>query len=627
MEARRKLIPKATFEQALELLEGLLKETPLTGVEAVPLFEAEGRVLAQPILAPMSCPLGMLSGMDGIALKEKPEGLTGETVLKQGKDFVFVDTGNPIPDPFDRVLMIERVSQVSPESVRIDIKDWPEPFDNVRLLAEDVARGEVILARGRRVSREALCLAASAGVSEVKVAKRPVGGIVPTGSEIRPVGSPVVFGQILDTNSLFIERTIEKFGGIAKRLPPVPDDPALIVKALEGALEAFDFVFLVAGTSAGRHDYVHQAIEELGQVLLHGVQVKPGKPLLIGKALGKPIIGVPGYPFGAYVWTDSLIPIMVASLMGQNPLERVSVSASALTGISRTRKVREVVRVQLLESPSKKEWFFNPLSSISSRMRPTLDSGGDIVLETGKTEAGWGEVQEVQLKGVYREALPKSLILGVIEPCLEMALGGLSSRLRIGWATEVFGSQEILVEALRNPGVFYASSLLYGQERLGVDEGWVFVPLFDRPLGLWHTRGAKRRWARFGPETDIERLFKEIVLKGDDQRPKEALCVSRPLQMMELLVQGKLDSGFGGPWGLKGCSERLGFEELGSDLYGLWASRQTMEALGGFDEGLRRLKEGIDQAKERFEPSLKVWEGQAVLSFEEAQALVGNGTP
>jgi len=382
MELRRKLIPKATFEQALEVLKGLLKKAPFTGVETVPLLEAQGRVLAQPILAAMNSPLGMLSGMDGIALKEKPEGITGECVLVEGRDFAFVDTGNPIPEPFDRVLMIERVSKGPLDGVLIDAKDWPEPFDNVRLLAEDIARGEVILPKGRMVTGDAVCLAAVAGVTQVSAAKRPVGSIIPTGSEILPVGSPVVFGHILDTNSLYIERTIEKFGGIAKRLPPVPDDPALIASALKGALETSDFVFLVAGTSAGRHDYAHGAIEGLGEVLLHGVQVKPGKPLLIAKALGKPVIGVPGYPFAAFVWADALVPMIIQSMMGQDPLERVLLQASALSGISRTRKVREVVRVKLLEGHSKKRHFLFPY-------RPYLRECGRPSILTGMSSSKW----------------------------------------------------------------------------------------------------------------------------------------------------------------------------------------------------------------------------------------------
>ena len=625
MESRTKLTLKATFEQTLGLLKVLLQKAPFTGVETVPLLEAQGRVLAQPILAAMSSPLGMLSGMDGIALKEKPEGITGECVLVEGRDFAFVDTGNPIPEPFDRVLMIERVSRGPLDGVLIDAKDWPEPFDNVRLLAEDIARGEVILPKGRRVSREAVCLAAVAGVTQVSAAKRPVGSIVPTGSEILPVGSPVVFGHILDTNSLYIERTIEKFGGIAKRLPPVPDDPALIASALRGALETSDFVFLVAGTSAGRHDYAHGAIEGLGEVLLHGVQVKPGKPLLIGEASGKPVIGVPGYPFSAFVWIDALVPVIIQSMMGQDPLERVLLQASAVSGISRTRKVREVLRVKLLEGHSKKEAFFVPLSSVSSRMRPTVDSDGDVVLETGVTDLGVSETQEVQLKGVYLEAPPKGLILGLIEPCLEMALADLRSALRIGWASETFSPQGMLKEALKSPGVFYASSLHYGKERLRVDEGWAFVPLFTRSLGVWHTPGRGTRWARFDPDSDIEWLFEKTTLKCGRQRPKNALSVSRPLQMMELLDKGKIDSGFGGAWGPKESVEGLGFEEMGEDLYGLWASRRTIEGLVGFKEWLYDLKGALNQAKEGFKPLLRVKEGQGVLSFEEAGALLGEG--
>jgi len=243
-------------------------------------------------------------------------------------------------------------------------------------------------------------------------------------------------------------------------------------------------------------------------------------------------------------------------------------------------------------------------------MRPTVDSDGDVVLEMGVTDLGVSETQEVQLKGVYRESPVKGLILGLIEPCLEMALANLRSALRIGWASETFSLQQMLKEALKSPGVLYASSLHYGKERLGVDERWVFVPLFVRSLGVWHTPGRNMRWARFDPASDIELLFEKVGLKCGQQRPKNALPVLRPLQMMELLDKGKIDSGFGGAWGLKENIEGLGFEELGEDLYGLWALRQTVEGLVGFKEWLYDLKGALNQAKEALSPSRRLKKGR-----------------
>jgi hypothetical protein len=137
-------------------------------------------------------------------------------------------------------------------------------------------------------------------------------------------------------------------------------------------------------------------------------------------------------------------------------------------------------------------------------------------------------------------------------------------------------------------------------------------------MGIWHTPGVRLHWARFDPDSDIERLFEEASLKCGQQRPKDALFITRPLQMMELLYQGKLDSGFGGPWGLKESTDKLEFEELGEDLYGLWASRQTLETLTGFKEWLCDLKDALNQAKENFKPPFVVKEGHEVLSFKEA---------
>ena len=601
------------------MLGGLLEQAPLTGIETVTLLEAQGRVLAEPLIAPLSVPLGMLSGMDGVALRGEAPVPEGEVVLQEGLNFAFVDTGNPIPEPFDRVLMIERVHQAPGGPIRVQAKDWPEAFDNVRLIGEDIVGGEVILPKGRKIMPEAMCLSAAAGVSEVRVHKRPTGCILPTGSEIRPVGSPVVHGQILDTNSLYIERTIEAFGGIAKRLPPVQDDLNRIIEALREALHGADFVFIVAGTSAGRHDYVHGAIEALGKVLLHGVQVKPGKPLLLGEALGKPIVGVPGYPFGAFAWTDVLVPLLVCRMMGQDLPERVGLPVSALTGISRTRKLREIVRVGLLEAPSGKRGYY-ALPSASSRMRPTVDSDGDIVLQTGKTQVAPGEDQEVWLKGLYREPFFQGLIVGVIEPCLELALANLRSKLRIGWSSE--GAEPIASdsEVLDILGVLHASSLLTDSERLGPksEEGAAFVPLFERPVGLWRSKTAQGPWVQLNPSSDTERLFERLSSKVDVQRPMEVIRASRPLQMMELLAKGRAKAGFGGPWDLGG-RRGLGFETWGRDMYGLWTSKRTLEILPGFEAWLEALKREIEQVGVRVELPVLVVKEQRVLSLHEAR--------
>ena len=607
------------------MLEGILEHVPLTAIETVPLLEAQGRVLAEPLIAPLSVPLGMLSGMDGVALRGEAPASDGEVILEEGGDFAFVDTGNPIPEGFDRVLMIERVHQTPEGHILVQAKDWPPAFENVRLIGEDIAAGEVILAKGRTLFPDAMCLSAAAGVSEVRVQKRPKGCILPTGSEIRPVGSPLVHGQILDTNSLYIERKIESFGGIAKRLPPVPDDPGRILGALREALHESDFVFVVAGTSAGRHDYVRGAIEALGEVQLHGVQVKPGKPLLLGLGFGKPIVGVPGYPFGAYSWTDVLVPLIVSRMAGQDPLDRIEDRARALTGFSRQRKVREILRVRLINSPSGEKHYFT-LPSASSRMRPGLESDGEVVLQAGRTQLEPGEEQRVQLKGLYREPLCSGLILGVIEPCLELSHASLSAKLSIGLSPE--GAEAIASnpDVLDLSGVLYASSLLTGLERLAdkPKEGRVFVPLFERPVGIWRSKAVQEPWVRLDPGSDTERIFERLASKRALQSPAMAMGVSRPLQMMELLSKGKAKAGFGGPWDLEGRSG-LAFEPWGRDLYGLWASRRTIEMLSWFEAWLEALKKGIEQVGVQSEPALHVMKELRVLSLTEAQLEATKG--
>jgi putative molybdopterin biosynthesis protein len=321
------------------------------GVEEFPLNEhAVGRVLAEAVWAKISSPHYHASAMDGFAVRAMdtagamPNDPLILTYNSEG-GAVYVDTGDPLPTWADAVIPIENVEPVDekgepsrdprrPSGIRI--RASVTPWQHVRSMGEDMVATQLVLPSGHVLRPVDLGAIAACGHSQVHVARKPRVAILPTGTELVPIGKPVGPGDIIEFNSLVLAAQVNGWGGTASRYPITRDDFSAICQEVSKAAQEHDLILLNAGSSAGSEDFSARVVAELGELLVHGVAVRPGHPVIIGmihvdrpntqKSLGYessalkiPIIGVPGYPVSAALTGEIFVEPLLARWLGRQP--------------------------------------------------------------------------------------------------------------------------------------------------------------------------------------------------------------------------------------------------------------------------------------------------------------------
>ena len=238
--------------------------------------------------------------MDGIAVAARKTFGADEknpVRLKQDIDFKYVDTGDPLPPGCDTVIMIEEVHPIGDDEVGIISSH--SPWEHVRGIGEDIVATELIVPENHRLRPQDLGAILAGGHVEITVRKKPKISILPTGTELVSPGAKLKPGDIIEYNSAMLAGYIEEWGGDAQVIGPVIDDYKMIKSKLREALETADAVIVNAGSSAGTEDYTSSIVQELGKLYVHGVAIRPGKPVILGIAEGKPVLGIPGYPVSA----------------------------------------------------------------------------------------------------------------------------------------------------------------------------------------------------------------------------------------------------------------------------------------------------------------------------------------
>ena len=337
--------------QARLIFEEALKAAGKTGVlgsEEVPLNEhALGRVLSTPIWARLSSPHYHASAMDGYAVHSDSTGLASPASpidLLIGTQAACVDTGDPLPAWSDAVIPIEEIEPVTETVVgsekplkMIRIRAAVTPWSHVRTMGEDIVATQLVLPAGHILRPVDLGAIAASGHASIKVARKPRVAILPTGTELVPVGQPVKAGDIIEFNSIVLASQVIGWGAEATRYPITGDDFELICQRVMDAAREHDLILLNAGSSAGSEDFSAQVVEKLGELLVHGVAVRPGHPVILGmigkKPIQIPIIGVPGYPVSAILTGEIFVEPLISNWMGKSPQAPMTMKATL------TRKV------------------------------------------------------------------------------------------------------------------------------------------------------------------------------------------------------------------------------------------------------------------------------------------------
>ena len=304
-----------------------------TGTEEVPLDRALGRVLAADVTADEYVPGFDRSTVDGYAVRSAdtfgcsdamPAILTlrGEVLMGESAAMVLlpgecaaVPTGGAIPAGADAAVMIEYTEDYGDGTVGI-LKS-AAPGENMIFRGDDMRPGDAVLSRGRKLTAADIGSLAAMGVCRISAARKPIVGIVSTGDELVPVSAIPAEGQIRDVNSALLAALVTDAGAEPLSFGILKDDEALLGRTLDEALVRCDMVLISGGSSVGMKDATCRVLEDRGEVLLHGIAMKPGKPTILGKVGGKPVFGLPGHPVAAFFVSELFARPLIARLMGR----------------------------------------------------------------------------------------------------------------------------------------------------------------------------------------------------------------------------------------------------------------------------------------------------------------------
>jgi putative molybdopterin biosynthesis protein len=439
------------------------------------LADAAGLVTAEPVWATRSSPPFDAAGMDGIAVRAADTLGAGETtpVYLDPDDYTVVDTGDPLPAGRDAVVMREHVHY---SDASAELRAAVPPYQHVRSIGEDVSTAELLLPAGHRLRAVDIAAAAAAGSTDLLVRRRPRVGVLPTGDEVRPIGTEPGPGEILDTNSLMLAIQARETGCEAHCLPIEPDDPTGLAKAVRAAVADCDLLIIVAGSSAGRDDYTARIVAELGTLAVHGVAVRPGHPVVLGVIDGTPVLGAPGYPVSAALTFDIFAAPVLADLQGAAPQRRQRTRARLARKLASPLGMDDWVRVRLGVVGG--TTVATPLARGAGLLSTLVRADGLLIVPAGLEGHHPGDEVDVELLRSLDEVAHTIVAIGSHDLILDLAASHLrAADPLVTLASSNVGSLGGLV-ALRD-GLCH----LAGSHLLDPASGEYTLPYLDRILG------------------------------------------------------------------------------------------------------------------------------------------------
>lgn len=359
--APRARAPLMALDDAVARL--LAEAVPLQDVEQLSTFEADGRVLAQDLIAGLTVPPRDNSAMDGYAVRladctgdavlpvsqRIPAGTVGQPLAAGTVARIF--TGAQVPEGADAVVMQEDTEAIAGDGLgQVRIRPVPRPGQNIRRAGEDVQAGTTVLARGERLTPQALGLAASIGFAKLPVVRRPRVALLSTGDELVMPGEvpPEAMrpGAIYNSNRFFMRGLLQRLGCEVQDLGLVPDRLDATIDALRAAAARNDLIITTGGVSVGEEDHVRAAVQALGTLDLWLVAMKPGKPFAYGRIGNTHITGLPGNPVSSFMTFLLLVRPFLLALQGASRIAPRAVGMRADFDWPRPDKRREFLRVR-----------------------------------------------------------------------------------------------------------------------------------------------------------------------------------------------------------------------------------------------------------------------------------------
>lgn len=380
-----------------EALAKFLQEVqPFNRFETIKVADALHRVTAKPIMARLSLPMYPVSAMDGITIianKSFAASDQNPLLLELDKDYVVVDTGDPLPEGFDTVIKIEDLQIV--DETKVSIMAPAAPGQYVRPVGEDVVAGDMIIPAWHKIMPPDLGAMLAAGYSEIEVLAKPKIAILPTGDEIIQLGENMSRGNIIEFNGTVISGYLREWGAEPVLYPITKDIKEDLRRVISEAVRDNDVVIINAGSSAGRDDYTAAIIAELGEVLIHGVATKPGKPTVLGKIQGKPVLGIPGYPVSAYLALDWFGKPLVEKMLYQGESLRPRLKVKLGKRITSSLGSEEFIRLTIGKING--EYIANPLGRGAGMTMTMVRAHGLLVIPANSLGYEQGNEVEVEL--------------------------------------------------------------------------------------------------------------------------------------------------------------------------------------------------------------------------------------
>ena len=428
---------KARFEAHLEL-------APLAA-ETAALADALGRVLAHDVTAPIDVPPFDRANVDGFALRAADT--TGASdaaprrlilnaeVLACGHQpkltvapgsATAIATGGMIPRGADAVVMIEHTELIDAASPAIDLRRAVSPGQFVSYAGSDIARGETLLRRGATIASREIGMLAACGLGEIDVVRRPKVAVLSTGDELSPLGEPLRPGAVYDSNGAIIAAAVREAGGEPVAFGAFPDDEDALAGAVRAALAQCDMVVLSGGTSKGAGDLSHRIVSRLGApgVIVHGVALKPGKPLCLAVADGKPVVVLPGFPTSAIFTFHAFVAPVIRAKAGLPQEAAVTVAATVPVRIPSELGRKEFVLVALVAGGDKPIAF--PIGKGSGSVTTFSQADGFLAVDALRSSLDPGTTATVTRIGQARA--PDLVIAGSHCVALDAVLSALSAQ-------------------------------------------------------------------------------------------------------------------------------------------------------------------------------------------------------
>jgi putative molybdopterin biosynthesis protein len=399
------------------------------GVEEIPIDRALGRITAEAVWAKISSPHYHSSAMDGFAVRSAATaGATDRAPidLHIEKDAVYVDTGDPLPDWANAVIPIEQVESLSGEE---DGRSWKQirirspfsPWSHVRPMGEDIVATELVLPSGHKLRPVDLGALAGSGNDVVKVRRKPLVAILPTGSELIPIGKIPAPGEIIEYNSLVLASQVEEWGATPTRLPLVPDNVDQILESVREAINKFDLLLINAGSSAGSEDFTAEVVSTLGRLIVHGVAVRPGHPVILGLIESSsadklspersiPVIGVPGYPVSAALTGEIFVAPLLSQWLGIPKTQPDTIQAEITRKVHSSMGDDEFLRVTVGRVGDR--IVAAPLSRGAGTITSLVRADGIVRIPSGVQGLQTGEEVTVQLYRSKDEINRTIMVLG-----------------------------------------------------------------------------------------------------------------------------------------------------------------------------------------------------------------------